>query len=98
MRSLSIMAKLSYPVVFDATHSLQMPSAQKGISGGTPEFIAPMARAAVAAGINGIFIETHPKPAKALSYSKSILPLSKLESLHKKLLKKKKKFKKKNFN
>lgn len=81
MRSLSIMKKFRYPVVFDATHSLQMPSKENGVSGGTPELIFPVARAAVATGINGLFIETHPNPAKALSDSISMLPLSKLESL-----------------
>lgn len=86
MRSLPIMKKFNYPVVFDATHSLQMPSNGKGVSGGTPEFIEPMARAAVAAGINGIFIETHPNPAKALSDAKTMLPLNKLEGLLKQLL------------
>lgn len=86
MRSLSIMKKFNYPVVYDATHSLQMPSVENGISGGSPEMIFPVARAAAAAGINGIFIETHPNPAKALSDSKSMLPLSKLESLLKQLI------------
>lgn len=86
MRSLSIMKSFNYPVIFDATHSLQMPSKEKGISGGSPELIFPVARAAVAAGINGVFIETHPNPAKALSDSKSMLPLSKLENLLKQLV------------
>ena len=85
MRSLPIMKKFGYPVVFDATHSLQMPSNENGVSGGTPEFIEPLARAAVAAGINGIFIETHPNPSKALSDGKSMLPLNRLESLLKQL-------------
>jgi 2-dehydro-3-deoxyphosphooctonate aldolase (KDO 8-P synthase) len=86
MRSLSLMKKFNYPVVYDATHSLQMPSVENGISGGSPEMIFPVARAAAAAGINGVFIETHPNPAKALSDSKSMLPLSKLESLLKQLI------------
>ncbi len=81
MRSLSIMKSFKYPVVFDATHSLQMPSKERGISGGSPELIFPIARAAAATGINGVFIETHPNPAKALSDSKSMLPLSRLENL-----------------
>ncbi len=85
MRSLLIMKKLNYPVVFDATHSLQTPSSVDGISGGSPEMIIPMARSAAAAGINGIFIETHPNPAKALSDSNSMLPLSKLERLLKQI-------------
>ena len=86
MRSLSLMKKFNYPVVYDATHSLQMPSIENGISGGSPEMIFPVARAATAAGINGVFIETHPNPAKALSDSKSMLPLSKLEGLLKQLI------------
>ena len=86
MRSLSLMKKFNYPVVYDATHSLQMPSVENGISGGSPEMIFPVARAAAAAGINGVFIETHPNPAKALSDSKSMLPLSKLEGLLKQLI------------
>jgi 2-dehydro-3-deoxyphosphooctonate aldolase (KDO 8-P synthase) len=86
MRSLSIMKRFNYPVVFDATHSLQMPSRENGISGGSPELIYPIARAAVATGVNGVFIETHPNPVKALSDSKSMLPLAKLENLLKQLL------------
>lgn len=86
MRSLSIMNSFKYPVVFDATHSLQMPSKENGISGGSPELIFPLARAAAASGINGVFIETHPNPAKALSDSMSMLPLSRLESLLKQLV------------
>ena len=81
MRSLAIMKEFGYPVVYDATHSLQMPSKEKGISGGSPELIVPMARAAAAVGISGIFIETHPNPARALSDSKSMLPLNKLNGL-----------------
>lgn len=86
MRSLPILTKFNYPVVFDATHSLQLPSGYKGISGGTPEFIFPLARAAAGSGINGIFIETHPQPSKALSDSKSMLPLNKLEALLKQVV------------
>jgi len=86
MRSLSLMKKFNYPVVYDATHSLQMPSVENGVSGGSPEMIFPVARAAAAAGINGVFIETHPNPAKALSDAKSMLPLSKLEGLLKQLI------------
>lgn len=86
MRSLAIMKKFKYPVVFDATHSLQMPSSVNGISGGSPELIFPVARSAVAAGVNGIFIETHPQPAKALSDAKSMLPLNKLEGLLKQVI------------
>lgn len=85
MRSLPILKSFGYPVVFDATHSLQMPSKENGVSGGTPDLIYPIARAAVAAGVNGIFIETHPNPAKALSDANSMLPLNKLEPLLKQL-------------
>lgn len=86
MRSLAIMKKFGYPVVYDATHSIQMPSAKDGVSGGSPEFIAPLARAAAGAGINGLFIETHPEPKKALSDAESMLPLSRLEGLLKQVL------------
>ncbi len=86
MRSLEIMKKLGCPVVFDATHSVQMPSKDNGVSGGNPEFIEPLAKAAVAVGVNGLFIETHPNPKKALSDASSMLPLSKIESLLKRLL------------
>lgn len=87
MRGLAIMKKTGCPVVFDATHSVQMPSADNGVSGGSPEFIEPLSKAAAAVGINGIFIETHPNPAKAMSDSSSMLHLSKIESLLGKLVK-----------
>ena len=86
MRSLAIMKKFGCPVVYDATHSIQMPSFKNGVSGGTPEFIAPLARAAAGAGINGLFIETHPEPKKALSDADSMLPLHKLEGLLKQVI------------
>ncbi|HEY3249867.1 MAG TPA: 3-deoxy-8-phosphooctulonate synthase [Ignavibacteria bacterium] len=86
MRSLAVMKKFGYPVVFDATHSLQMPSRQNGVSGGTPEFIAPLARAAAAVGINGLFIETHPEPKKALSDANSMFPLRHMEGLLKQVI------------
>jgi 2-dehydro-3-deoxyphosphooctonate aldolase (KDO 8-P synthase) len=86
MRSFAIMKKFGYPVIFDATHSVQMPSARGGVSGGNPEFIEPLAKAASAAGINGIFIETHPSPAKALSDGSSMLALGKIESLLKRVI------------
>jgi len=66
MRSIGIMADFGYPVVFDATHSVQLPGAQGGSSGGESRFVPALARAAVAAGAHGIFIETHPEPDKAL--------------------------------
>lgn len=87
MRGLAIMKKTGCPVVFDATHSVQMPSADNGVSGGSPEFIEPLSKAAAAVGINGIFIETHPNPAKAMSDSGSMLHLGKIEALLTKLVK-----------
>jgi 2-dehydro-3-deoxyphosphooctonate aldolase (KDO 8-P synthase) len=86
-RGLVIMKNLGYPVIFDATHSVQMPSKENGVSGGNPEFIAPLARAAMTVGVDGIFIETHPNPAKALSDGSNMLKLDKLESLLKELMK-----------
>lgn len=79
-RSLIIMRKYGL-TVFDATHSLQLPSGAGGVSGGQPEFIVPMAKAAVAAGVSGLFIETHPKPAEALSDAGSMLPLAQMKDL-----------------
>lgn len=76
MRSLVIMRSAGVPVVYDATHSLQLPSAGT-TSGGTPELVLPLARAAVAVGVNGIFFETHPDPSSALSDAATQLPLDK---------------------
>jgi 2-dehydro-3-deoxyphosphooctonate aldolase (KDO 8-P synthase) len=81
MRSLSIMRSAGYPVILDATHSVQLPGAGKNSSGGQPEFIFPIARAGVAVGIDGLFIETHPNPGRALSDASSQLKLSRLEEL-----------------
>ena len=81
MRSLPIMRKSGYPVVLDATHSLQLPGGVKNQSGGQPEFIFPIARAGVAAGCDALFIETHPNPAEALSDAGSQLKLDLLEEL-----------------
>lgn len=86
MRSLLLMKKAGCPVVFDATHSVQMPSADNGVSGGNPEFIEPLSKAAAAVGINGIFIETHPNPAKAMSDAGSMLNINKIEALLKKII------------
>jgi 2-dehydro-3-deoxyphosphooctonate aldolase (KDO 8-P synthase) len=80
-RGIPQMQKLGYPVVFDATHSVQLPCGQGHASGGQPEFIEPLARAAVAAGVDGIFIETHDNPAKALSDGANALPLDRLAGL-----------------
>ena len=81
MRSLSIMRETACPVVFDATHSVQLPGGQGTVSGGQREFVPVLARAAVAAGISGLFMETHPCPDKALSDGPNSWPLARMESL-----------------
>ena len=81
MRSLAIMGKLGYPVVFDATHSVQLPGSGQGRSGGQREFVPLLLRAAVAAGCQAIYMEVHPRPQKALSDSASQWPLGELEGL-----------------
>ena len=81
MRSFPILQKLGYPVVFDVTHAVQLPGGQGHASGGQPEFIEPLARAGVGAGVDGIFLETHDNPAAALSDGANALPLSQLASL-----------------
>jgi 2-dehydro-3-deoxyphosphooctonate aldolase (KDO 8-P synthase) len=81
MRSFPIMRKLGYPVVFDVTHSVQLPGGEGKSSGGQPEFIEPLARAGVAAGVDGIFLEVHDNPAKALSDGTNALPLAELRGL-----------------
>jgi 2-dehydro-3-deoxyphosphooctonate aldolase (KDO 8-P synthase) len=81
MRSLPIMAKDGYPVVFDATHSVQQPGGMGDKSGGQREFVEYLARAAIAVGIAAIFIETHPDPDNAPSDGPNMVPLSKMESL-----------------
>ncbi len=81
MRSLAIMRGTGCPVVFDATHSVQLPGAQGNSSGGEREFVPVLARAAVAAGVAGIFMETHPHPAKALSDGPNAWPLDRMASL-----------------
>lgn len=86
MRSLSIMRQTGYPVVLDATHSVQLPGGEKTKSGGQPEFIFPIARAGVAAGCDAIFIETHPNPARALSDAASQLKLDLLEDFIKQIV------------
>lgn len=80
-RSIPQMKKFGYPVVFDATHSVQLPGGQGHASGGQPEYIEPLARAAVAAGVDGLFLETHDNPAAALSDGANALPLSQLSAL-----------------
>ncbi len=81
MRSFPIMQRTGYPVVFDVTHSVQIPGGQGHSSGGQPQFIEPLARAGVAAGVDGIFLETHDNPAAALSDGPNALPLSHLLGL-----------------
>jgi 2-dehydro-3-deoxyphosphooctonate aldolase (KDO 8-P synthase) len=81
MRSLVIMRKTGCPVVFDATHSVQLPGGQGTSSGGQREFVPVLARAAVATGISGIFMESHPDPARALSDGPNAWPLDRMEAL-----------------
>ncbi len=81
MRSLAIMRETACPVVFDATHSVQLPGGQGTSSGGQREFVPVLARAAVAVGIAGLFMETHPDPAKAMSDGPNSWPLAEMESL-----------------
>ena len=81
MRALKIMRDFGHPVVLDATHSVQLPSGGKNHSSGEPEFIFPIARAGVAVGIDGLFVETHPSPERALSDAGSQLKLSLLDEL-----------------
>ena len=85
MRSLPIMAKNGYPVIFDATHSVQQPGGQGESSGGQREFVEYLARAAVAVGVAGVFIETHEDPDNAPSDGPNMVPLDKLENLLKQL-------------
>jgi len=81
MRSLAIMRKTNCPVIFDATHSVQLPGGQGDSTDGQKEFIPVLARAAVAAGISGIFMETHPNPEKALSDGPNSWPLNQMKNL-----------------
>jgi 2-dehydro-3-deoxyphosphooctonate aldolase (KDO 8-P synthase) len=87
MRSFPVLHSLGCPVIFDATHSVQLPGGAGGSSGGQREFIPPLARAAVAAGIEGIFMEVHPQPEKALCDGPNSMPLDRVEPLLKTLLK-----------
>jgi len=81
MRTFPVLAKFGYPVVYDVTHSVQLPGGQGHASGGQPEFIEPLARAGVATGVDGIFLETHDNPAAALSDGPNALPLAQLPQL-----------------
>ena len=87
MRSLPIMAKNGYPVVFDATHSVQQPGGMGNKSGGQREFVGPLARAAIAVGVAAIFIETHPDPDNAPSDGPNMVPLAKMPDLLNQLIK-----------
>ena len=86
MRSFPIMRRFGYPVVFDVTHSVQLPGGEGKSSGGQPEFIEPLARAGTAVGVDGIFLEVHDNPAKALSDGTNALPLDQFRPLLEKLL------------
>ncbi len=81
MRSLVIMQRSGFPVILDTTHSLQLPGGEKDRTGGQPEYIFPIARAGVAVGIDGLFLETHPDPSKALSDASTQLPFNLFEPL-----------------
>ena len=89
-RSIPIMQSFNLPVVMDITHSLQQPNQSEGVSGGMPQMISTIAKAAIAVGANGIFMETHPDPSQALSDGKNMLALDKVESLLERLIKIKK--------
>ncbi|MDZ7641051.1 MAG: 3-deoxy-8-phosphooctulonate synthase [Desulfurivibrio sp.] len=86
MRSLPIMRQLGCPVIFDATHSVQLPGGQGTASGGQRQFIATLAKAAVAAGVDGLFLEVHPDPDRALCDGPNSLPLNEVEGLLRQLL------------
>jgi 2-dehydro-3-deoxyphosphooctonate aldolase (KDO 8-P synthase) len=86
MRGLAVMRSLGWPVVFDATHSVQLPGAAGDASGGQREFVAPLARAAAAVGIDALFVETHPDPASAGSDRDTQIPLAELPALLKQVL------------
>src|SRR5436309_7887328 len=86
MRSLAIMRETRAPVVFDATHSVQLPGGQATSSGGQREFVPVLARAAIAVGVAGVFMETHPDPAKALSDGPNAVPLKHMKALLEQLL------------
>jgi 2-dehydro-3-deoxyphosphooctonate aldolase (KDO 8-P synthase) len=85
-RGIPEMQSFGYPVVMDVTHSLQQPNQASGVTGGMPQLIETIAKAAVAVGVDGLFIETHPNPAQALSDGANMLPLDLLEPLLKKLI------------
>lgn len=86
MRSFPIMRKFGYPVVFDVTHSVQLPGKEGKLSGGQPEFIEPLARAGIATGVDGVFLEVHDDPSKALSDGSNALPLAQFRPLLEKIV------------
>lgn len=81
MRNFPLMSAYGHPVIFDATHSVQMPGAGKGTTSGKREFVPPLSRAAIASGANGLFLETHPDPDKAISDGPNQVPLQELDSV-----------------
>ena len=85
-RNIPIMQSFGLPVVVDCTHSLQQPNQTSGVTGGNPTMISTIAKAAIAAGADGIFIETHPTPSKAMSDGANMLALDQLENLLKQLV------------
>jgi 2-dehydro-3-deoxyphosphooctonate aldolase (KDO 8-P synthase) len=85
-RNIPIMKKIGVPVIMDITHSLQQPNQEEGVSGGRPEMIETIGKAAISAGVDGIFIETHPDPSVAMSDGANMLKLSEMDALLKKLV------------
>ncbi len=81
-----MLRKRDIPVVFDVTHSLQLPGAGDGVSAGLAQYIEPLASAGVAAGVDGVFLETHDEPSKARSDAQNALPLGRLEPLLRRLM------------
>ena len=85
-RGIPVMKKFGFPVVMDVTHSLQQPNQSSGVTGGQPDLIETISKAAIAVGADGIFIETHPNPSLAKSDGANMLPLDQLEDLLTKLV------------
>jgi 2-dehydro-3-deoxyphosphooctonate aldolase (KDO 8-P synthase) len=86
MRALPMLRSLGWPVVYDATHSLQLPGGGDGVTAGQAEYIEPLAAAAVAAGVDGVFVEVHENPPRAMSDAQNALPLDRVEPLVARLL------------
>ena len=85
-RSLDVLSQFGYPVIFDATHSVQQPGGRGDTTGGERKYVPLLSRCAVAAGCDGLFMETHPDPEKALSDGPNMVPLDKMEGLLKELM------------